>query len=689
MPDANAPGSSKGLSLGLDTGGTYTDAVVLNAANEVIVTVKALTTKHDLSIGLAEAIQAVTEQLSPCYLPGDISLVSVSTTLATNAVVENQRGPICAILIGYDRQMLSRAGLQQALGSSPVALVAGGHNANGEELTSLDLDAVKTTILEHAARVDAFAISSIFSVRNPSHEIRVRQLVRELTNKPVTCGHELTSGLDAPRRALTAALNAQLTPQIRHLIEAVQSVLSAVGISAPLMVVKGDGSLMAAKIALECPVETILSGPAASVVGARFLTGLTDFIVSDMGGTTTDIAIVHDGNPVLSTDGALVGGWNTMVRAVDVRTYGLGGDSEVALDELGDMSIGPRRVVPLSLLAKTWPVVMQQLREQLAMDVPPLYPGQFALRQVPPTGMQLPTRAEQQVWEALASGPQTLSDIIGSPTLMRALKSLAKHGLVALSGMTPSDAMHVLGMQRDWNVEAARLGAILLLREGRNWHVPVGEANILALCSEIREQVVQRTGRVLCETAFAHDPGIRFVANAGCGQFGDALIDNLVSGKPFSQLMNVAVGLNIPLVAIGAPVGSYYPQVARRLNAKLLIPEHAAVTNAIGAVAGVVMQSVEILVTQATLAVFRVHDPEGPQDFDDAEAAIAFARGISRQLACEAAKRAGAIMPDLATTVRKKSARQVGGEEFLAEASVCTVASGRPAGADIQFNQRR
>lgn len=683
---ANAAGSSKGLSLGLDTGGTYTDAVVLSAAKEVIATAKALTTKYDLSIGLAEAIKAVTGKLSSRYSPGDISLVSVSTTLATNAVVENQRGPICAILIGYDHQMLSRAGLQQALGNSPVALVAGGHKADGEELTALDLDAVKSAILAHAARVDAFAISSLFSVRNPSHEIRVRQLVRELTNKPVTCGHELTSGLDAPRRALTAALNAQLTPQIRHLIEAVQTVLSTVGISASLMVVKGDGSLMAAKVALECPVETILSGPAASVVGARFLTGLSDFIVSDMGGTTTDIAIVHGGNPVLNADGALVGGWNTMVRAVDVRTYGLGGDSEVAFDEQGNMMVGPRRVTPLSLLAKTWPTVLEQLRTQLAMDIPPLYPGQFALRQVPLAGMQLHTRAEQQIWEALASGPRTLSDIVRSPALMRALKSLAKHGLVALSGMTPSDAMHVLGIQRDWNVEAARLGTMLLLREGRNWHVQVDEANILALCSGIREQVVQQTGRILCETAFARDPGIRFAANAGCGPFGDTLIDNLVSGTPFSQLMNVAVGLNVPLVAIGAPVGSYYPQIARRLSAKLVIPEHAAVTNAIGAVAGVIMQSVEILVTQTTLSVFRVHDPDGPQDFDDAEAAIALAHEVSRKLAWEAAKRAGAILPDLETTVRKKSARQAGGEDFLAEATVCTVATGRPEGADIQFN---
>ena len=285
--------------------------------------------------------------------------------------------------------------------------------------------------------------------------------------------------------------------------------------------------------------------------------------------------------------------------------------------------------------------------------------------------------------EALASGPRTLSDIVRAPSTMRALKSMVRNGVVALCGMTPSDAMHVLEVQRDWNGEAARLGALLLLREGRNWRLQVEDAHIVALCSEIREQVVRKSARLLCEAAFAHDPGIAFAAHGGCGPFGDKLIDKVGAGTPFSQLMQLTVGLNVPLVAIGAPVGSYYPQVAQRLNAKLVITEHAAVTNAIGAVAGVIMQSVDIVVTQTTLSVFRVHEPNGPQDFDDAETAIARAREVSRQLACQAAARAGARMPEVDTTVRKKSATQASGEEFMAEAIVCSTATGRPAVGDI------
>ena len=200
----------------------------------------------------------------------------------------------------------------------------------------------------------SFAVSSFFSVRNPAHELAARELIREITGLPVTCGHELTSKLDAPRRALTTALNARLIPQLQHLIRAVEGLMREKGIAAPLMVVKGDGSLVSAEFALNRPVETILSGPAASVVGARHLSGEGDVLVSDMGGTTTDVALLRDGRPILDRNGATVGGWKTMVEAVAVHTFGLGGDSEIRR-EGNRLEVGPRRLVPLSLLAREHP----------------------------------------------------------------------------------------------------------------------------------------------------------------------------------------------------------------------------------------------------------------------------------------------------------------------------------------------
>jgi N-methylhydantoinase A/oxoprolinase/acetone carboxylase beta subunit len=371
--------SHRGLWLGLDTGGTFTDAVLLADGRELIASAKALTTPWNLAIGISEAIHSVLGRL-PAAERRAVSLVSVSTTLATNAVVENRFSPVCTLLIGFDDAMAERSGLQRRGTAGAVVRIQGGHTATGEEEDPLDEAAVERAVSEHGTKAEAFAVAAHFSVRNPLHELRARKIIRTLSPKPVTCAHELSSKLDAPRRALTAALNARLTPQIRHLIEALAGVLKEESIDAPLMIVKGDGSLMKAEIALEYPVETILSGPAASVVGAGFLTGLEDFVVSDMGGTTTDVAVVSGRRPVINADGALVGTWRTMVEAVDVRTCGLGGDSEVHFDREPRLRVGPRKAMPLSLMAHRFPAVLKRLQSIAALERLPDHPAHFAFR---------------------------------------------------------------------------------------------------------------------------------------------------------------------------------------------------------------------------------------------------------------------------------------------------------------------
>src|SRR5690606_33144416 len=149
----------------------------------------------------------------------------------------------------------------------------------------------------------------------------------------------------------TTLLNARLIGRITRLIEAVRSILDARGITAPLMIVRGDGSMMSAAVAMERPVETILSGPAASVIGAFHLSGAPDAVISDIGGTTTDVALLRDSLPATDPNGATVGGWRTMTEAISVYSYAMGGDSEVSFLHAGGLTLGPRRVVPISLIA--------------------------------------------------------------------------------------------------------------------------------------------------------------------------------------------------------------------------------------------------------------------------------------------------------------------------------------------------
>jgi N-methylhydantoinase A/oxoprolinase/acetone carboxylase beta subunit len=677
-PAANAASQTRpeGLWLGLDTGGTFTDAVLLDGGRRVVASAKSLTTHWDLAIGIGGAIRAVLDALPPGARREDVTLVSVSTTLATNAVVENRFSPVCTVLIGFDEPMVERSGLARE-GSGFVARVRGGHDATGEELEPLDEAGVDAAVREFEPRVEGFAVAARFSVRNPEHELRARQRIRALSKKPVTCAHELSSKLDAPRRALTAALNARLTPQIRHLIEALGHVLQTESVDAPLMIVKGDGSLMKAEVALEYPVETILSGPAASVVGAGFLTGLRDFVVADMGGTTTDVAVVSGGRPVINAEGALVGGWRTMVEAVDMRTVGLGGDSEVHFDRDVRLRVGPRKAMPLSLLAHQMPAVVADLRLLATLDRLPDFATQYAFRnpgRMPPAHL---TSLERRVWDALGGEPRRVSAVVRNGAGLEALRRLADAGLATLASFTPSDAMHVLGRQHGWNVEAAELGAGLLAIDERNARGAKAAATPLAICERTVEHVIQDTARIVLATALAYDPALE--ARSGrWGTLGDRLVADVVAGRPFSALVKAALGLAAPLVAIGAPVGAYYPEVARRLGAPLSIPEHAAVCNAVGAVAGVVSQTVEVLVNQPTFKVFRVHDPAGTRDYADPEPAIEHARQLSRQLALAAAVRAGATAPHVETTVTERRAQVGLTVDYLAEAVARSTATGRP-----------
>jgi N-methylhydantoinase A/oxoprolinase/acetone carboxylase beta subunit len=659
------------LQLGLDTGGTYTDAVLFDPERGVVASAKALTTKYDLAIGLGDAIEKVLAAAK-----GPISLVALSTTLATNAIVEGQGSPICLLLLGYEPGQLERAGLRRAMGSDPVEFIRGGHGPLGDEQQQLDIEAAERAILAHAPRVAAFAISGHFSVRNPSHENAVRALARRLTGLPVTCGHELTSKLDAPRRALTAALNARLIPQLQALIDAVRRILERGRILAPLMVVKGDGSLVTAETALERPVETILSGPAASVVGAHYLAKSGDVVIADMGGTTTDVAMLRAGRPVLNRDGAVVGGWRTMVEAVAVHSYGLGGDSELHLAEGARLCLGPRRAIPLALLAAQHPCVLSVLEDQAQDSRRIGYDGQFAVRLRP-----LETReagldpTQGRLWQALEKGPVALSTLVDGPAAQRALGRLVGRGLAAVAAFTPSDAAHGLGMQNDWSVAAAELGARIWLRRLDALGIePI--ADVEGFCRRVIEQAIRQSAELLLETAVLEESDI---SPDSIGALGRLMVDRTMRHDRTSRgLLDLRMSLKLPLVAIGAPVGSYYPEIAKRLGTGLVIPPHAAVCNAVGAVAGGVLKRVEALITQPFEGRFRVHLPTGNQDFAGLEAAAEHASKVATNLAIAAAVAAGADLPETSVAREDITAESVGGTKLFIEARIVVTALGRP-----------
>ncbi len=224
------------LALGIDTGGTYTDAAVIDLDSGSILTgAKSPTTRNDLSFGIKNAIRASLDSIQKVSVNKSIRLVGLSTTLATNAIVEDKGAPVCLILIGYDRNLIHQYQFERDLVTDDVVYVSGGHDTKGNEVRPLDREAVREAVSERRDRVGAFAVSGYFAVRNPTHELQVREIVRALSGVPVTCGHELSSRLDSIRRATTVALNARLIPLLHELIANVRQSLAELDIEAPLM----------------------------------------------------------------------------------------------------------------------------------------------------------------------------------------------------------------------------------------------------------------------------------------------------------------------------------------------------------------------------------------------------------------------------------------------------------------------
>ena len=168
------------LLLGIDTGGTYTDAVLFDdKQSKVIAKAKSLTTRHDLAIGISGAVTRVIDAAK--IDAATIELVSLSTTLATNALVEGQQRRIGLVMIGFSETDIQRQGLASALGNDPMVRIAGGHNVTGDEAASLDLAALDAWLDGAGKTVTGYAVAGYFSTRNPAHEIRVRDHIRACT----------------------------------------------------------------------------------------------------------------------------------------------------------------------------------------------------------------------------------------------------------------------------------------------------------------------------------------------------------------------------------------------------------------------------------------------------------------------------------------------------------------------------
>lgn len=586
--------------LGIDTGGTYTDGVILNReTKEILASTKALTTHENLIEGISNTIR----QLSYDDL-AQVDYVALSTTLATNAIVENKGCRVGLLMLGYEPE--------QALPPCEWAVIAGKTDLTGEETEPVDLEQAKAIVEAFRDKVDAVAISGIFSVRNPNHEIAVKDAVAGILGVPVVMAHELTGTLGVHERTNTAVLNAKLISVIDELISAVKGALAEKEITAPLMIVKGDGSLMNETVARERPIETILSGPAASIIGATYLNNIRDGIVLDMGGTTTDIALLEDGKPCLSREGADVGGWRTRVSAVNAYTFGLGGDSGIHYNaETGILEVGPRRCWPVSMIAHRYPHYKDELlsrkRKPIGLANFGQADGLILLRQ-PTASLEL-SRWQQEIVAVLADGPHTVVEIghrIGLDPNFFYVDKLMEYGILGLVGFTPSDILCAQGVYSIGDRDAAQIAAFMIANQRG-----LTEEEFFERCFDVIEEDLCRyiLSCVLdrSEVAFqTEDPTASY--------FFQNAIDRLPD-----HFLKTGFHLNVPMVGIGAPVQAWLPPAAQKFDSVPVISDHHEVANAIGAAAGKVMTLYSLLVRNRGGDHLTLYAPWGKRDFATAE----------------------------------------------------------------------
>ncbi|MFN8020200.1 MAG: hydantoinase/oxoprolinase family protein [Acidimicrobiales bacterium] len=667
------PGRSH-LVLGIDTGGTYTDAVVYDEQHRTVVAkAKAPTTHHDLSIGVGGAIEAAVHQAG--VDPARIELVSLSTTLATNALVEGSGRPVAAVIIGFDPDVLARGGLGDALAGDPAIFLPGGHDPHGGEVAPLDLDRLATELDQVAGRVDGVAVMAQFSVRNPAHERAAAELIRRRTALTVTASHVLSEQLNGPKRAVTAILNARLVPIIDRLVATTERTLEQLGVHAPVMVVRGDGSLVSAAFVRERPIETILSGPAASLVGAAHLTGLDDAIISDIGGTTTDIAVLRHGVPLVSTLGATVDGHRTMVAAVAMHTHGLGGDSAVRHDERAVgavLLLGPRRIVPVALVATAHhDAVHTALDRQLTADLPTDLDATFVMVADPALAAAVDDPTERAVVDLVGRDPSTpivtASTVMGGASQRRVVERLVRRGVLQLAGFTPTDAHHVLDRQHTGDRAAAVKAAQLFARRRDRLGRAIADDAVTIAEATIRT-LVRRSAEAVLAAAFDHD-GLpadtvqsRTVQAALDGHHGVTRID---------------VGLATPLIGLGASAGVLYPAVAELAGTTSVVPHDADVANAIGAVVGRVRIGHGCTISAPQPGQYVVHAPEGPRVFVSLDEACATAEEVLTAMVRDELAVAGAGEVELSIDWIESTV-EVSGSPMFVEGRMTVSGSGRP-----------
>ena len=637
------------IGIGIDTGGTCTDAVAFDLdGRAVLAKGKALTTHSRLQTGICAALDTLPQEMIR-----QAEIVSLSTTLATNACLEGKGSRCRLVIFGLTDELVRRFRIDENYGIplDRVLCIDTKGSADGLRIDVPDWDDVLARHGSWLRDADVLACSELYSANNGAPaEKGFSALTMDRLGIQTVCASEITSELNVIARGATAMLNARLLPIINDFIEAILGDLRKRGYDGPVTVVRSDGSRMNAASTLNKPVETILSGPAASVLAGRGFYEGANYVTVDMGGTTTDVSVVIGGRPAPARGGIRLGPWRTTVQGIFASPFALGGDTQIWMDDrTNSLRLGTRRVKSLCSAAAVWPEIKDMLRgivetKQKHINRFPLHEVLYLLHK--PTRPDLYTEDEQKLIRILEKGPMILEDLrekTGLDLYHFSTERLESEGVAMRCGLTPTDFMHIRGDYGEYDREASVLAARYLLAAlGRE----DTEEQIEALCNEVYEAVEERMYRNLIHILLRQmypgtfesglDPQLEFLITR-------TWRDRNRAGNPFiSQVFRTQMAL----VGIGAPIHVFLPEVAKALGAECVLPEHHDVANAIGALQARINASVRLEITQMLdsngTPYFVAQLPNGSRRYDSVAPAIEAAKEAAARKAVEEARRRGA-----------------------------------------------
>ena len=585
--------------IGIDTGGTFSDGVLINLeTKEILKVTKTPTTHNDLNI-------CINNIFNELITDNTVEMVSLSTTLATNACVENKGATCKLILFGSSPAEIVEYGYKYGLtDSNDIYHAKGCINSNGTISQEPDWDEFRADMQKIIKEYDAFAIVQLWGMRNPILEKEAREQIKKLTNKPIVCGFELSSKLNYYKRGVSALLNGRLMPLFSNFMDCIKTNLNHRGLSPKIMIVRGDGSIMNEEYARNKPVETLLSGPAASVLGACELSKTTSkAIVLDIGGTTSDMAILDNSTALMSIDGATIGNFITSTSSIDINTIVLGGDTEVKISKDKKIVLGTQRVEPLCSACIKHPNILQELNNinsttgYNSWNEAEFY---YVLKDSTRYDYSTLTNKQQKLIQYIGDQAISVSSLYSSEefkTFSFDLTELTSRGVIMKCAMTPTDVMHIYGDFSVFCVEGSQLGV--------NYYAKKCAVTPEFICKSIYDAVLKKLFSLISIKLLKLEKVI--TENSDLENY-EKLLD--FASENDNKYLNISFNTDYNIIGIGAPSQIFIPKLKDMINTKCIVPENAHVGNAVGAILGKIVSHCEVSVIKDTQS-FSVLSPTG------------------------------------------------------------------------------